>query len=125
MSWKFILFRAYVDMANPTYFDIFQFPDLLYRTMIVSERFVLEWFVDYLNDCDLYCLGAERVDDCVYCEFDLRMDDNLHLRHNYTKKENKIIIIWGYSQVFHAVLKETFQQKNYISKEIYLELSSS
>lgn len=51
--------------------------------MIAFERFVLEWFVDYLNDCDLYCWVVGIVDGCVDFDSDWETDDNLHLRHSF------------------------------------------
>lgn len=51
--------------------------------MIAFERFVLEWFVDYLNDYDLYCWADEIGDGCVDFGSDLETDDNLHLFHSF------------------------------------------
>lgn len=51
--------------------------------MIASEHFVLEWFVGYLNDCDLCCWDVETGDDCVDFYCDLEIDDNLHLPRNF------------------------------------------
>lgn len=70
-------------MDRSTYFDISQFPDSPYRTMIVGEHFVSEWFVDYLSDCDLYYWDGERVFDYVDFDYDPGMDDTLHLHHNF------------------------------------------
>lgn len=70
-----------------TYFDISQFPDSPYRTMIVGERFVSEWFVGNLSDCDLYYLDVGRVFGCVDYDYDPGTDDTLHLHHNYIERK--------------------------------------